>query len=144
MPSPLLQEGCGRIWNKLQWEKKHKSLNVLLALWIVCLLTVFLPFLPFPCHLSPHSSHLEREYDLFQWGMPALGTTLGTDWKAMIWIDNIYPCFKFIWTNLAQATGNRQRKWVEISLKEIHGKEEGAVHQLIPHWICETASEAIF
>lgn len=52
MPFPLLQEGCGRIWNKLQWEKKRKSLNVLFALQIVCLLTGFLPFLPFPCH--PH------------------------------------------------------------------------------------------
>lgn len=56
--------------------------------------------------------------------MPALGTILGTDWKAVTWIDKIYPWFKFIWTNLAQATGNRQRKWVEIWQKEICGMEK--------------------
>lgn len=69
----------------------------------------------------------------FSKAMRALGTILGTDWKAVIWIDKIYPWFKFISTNLAQATGNRQRKWVEIGLKEIRGmQKEGSCSSAHP------------
>lgn len=93
------------------------SMNCLLAYWI----SPFPPFflLPLTSSFVTQQPHLEREYVLFQPGMPALGTILGTGWKAVIWIDNIYPCFKFIWTNLAQATGNRRRKWVKISQKGV-------------------------
>lgn len=36
--------------------------------------------------------------------------------------------------NLVQATGNKQRKWVEISQKEVCGmREEGVVHRFILH-----------
>lgn len=112
MPFPLLQEGCGRIWNKLQREKKRKSLNVPFALRIVCLLTGFLPFLPFPCHPPPHSSHLEREYDLFHKGCLPWGQSWGLTRKPWFELTIFIPALNsFEPTLLKPLAIDRGNRW---------------------------------
>lgn len=117
MPFPLLQESCGRIWNKLQGEKKHKSSNVLLALWIVCSLTTFFPSLSFFCRPSLFSSWLNSlisrgNMTCFSKGCLPWGQPWGQTEKPWFELTIFIPALNsFEWTLLKPQAINRGNGW---------------------------------
>lgn len=75
----------GRLWQDLEQSTMRKEMQNLERLRCSAnrsLVSCFCPSPAFSLPHSPDSSHLEREDDLFQQGIPALGTVPGIDWKA--------------------------------------------------------------